>query len=307
MTRTLRYSRIIIQSVIFLILTLCLSTSALCLPVIGDWLTHIQLGYAVTVLSLSTFSGWIIVTLIFGRIYCSSVCPVGTLQDISSAIARSVPRKAKPAYSYRRPNNPVRYTTLMIMAAAFMTSTTTLITLLDPFSLYSTVCGEVSFVAANMTDVSESNQAMTILTYTMLSTAIWTAAVTVIIISISSRHGRLICNTVCPIGTTLGFVSRYSIFQFDIDTDLCTHCRKCADVCKSECIDLNDHVVDGSRCVVCFDCIDVCPDRAIRYTTRRKQLSLPMMQKLTGISTPSAPTQQTNQPSQQNETIPPAP
>jgi ferredoxin len=43
---------------------------------------------------------------------------------------------------------------------------------------------------------------------------------------------------------------------------------------------MNDHVVDGSRCVNCFNCINVCPDDAIRYTSRRKQLSIPMMQSL---------------------------
>ena len=79
-------------------------------------------------------------------------------------------------------------------------------------------------------------------------------------------------------------MSRFSILQMDIDTDLCINCRKCEDVCKGQCIDLTDHVVDGSRCVNCFDCVDICPNRAIRYTTRRHRLSTPLMQRVSGLA-----------------------
>lgn len=307
MNRLLRYSRIIIQSAIFLVLTLCLCSTALYIPVIGDWLIHIQIGYAVTTLSLSTFALWVIITLIFGRIYCSTVCPIGSMQDISAAVTRTAIRHRKPVYRYRRPNNILRPAMLLIMAVALITSITSIITLLDPFRLYSTVCTELSALSGTLPDNLEARQAEAILSYTMLSTALLTGATIGIIITISARRGRLLCNTICPIGTTLGFVSRYSILQFDIDTDLCTQCRKCVDRCKSECIDLTDHTVDGSRCVVCFDCIDACDCGAISYTTRRKQLSLPMMQKISGITSPPTPTQQTNNPTQNNETIPPTP
>ena len=81
-----------------------------------------------------------------------------------------------------------------------------------------------------------------------------------------------------PRGTTLGIVSRYAIFQMDIDTDLCTSTRRCVDVRKCSCIDLTDHVV--GRCVWCsFDCTDACRDGAISYVATRKQLSIPMMER----------------------------
>ncbi len=72
------------------------------------------------------------------------------------------------------------------------------------------------------------------------------------------------------------------------------NCRKCEKVCKSECINLNDHVVDGSRCVACFNCVDACDSDAIRYTTRRKKLALPMMQRIE--SAPSATMSQPSSP-----------
>ncbi len=68
-----------------------------------------------------------------------------------------------------------------------------------------------------------------------------------------------ICNTLCPVGTILGCVSRNSAMRIDIDTDRCIQCRRCEHVCKAECIDMQSHVVDMSRCVVCFDCLPCAP------------------------------------------------
>ena len=94
------------------------------------------------------------------------------------------------------------------------------------------------------------------------------------------RNGRTFCNTVCPVGTTLSFISRYSIFRIDINTDKCVQCRRCEHVCKASCIDMTSHVVDTSRCVVCFDCLSDCPNDAIHYTYNRHQLSIPLMQRV---------------------------
>ncbi len=107
------------------------------------------------------------------------------------------------------------------------------------------------------------------------------AVVTMLIVGlIAFLHGRTLCNSVCPVGTTLSFVSKYSIFHIDINTDKCIQCRKCEHRCKSSCIDLSSHVVDTSRCVVCFDCLSDCPNDAISYTFNRHQLSIPLMQKV---------------------------
>lgn len=207
--------------------------------------------------TLGWFLLWIAITLVFGRIYCSSMCPLGTLMDILRMINR------KRIFRYTPPRNKLRYLILTVATVAAILGIASLTTYLDPYSDYAIIVKNLAHpMAASMLGLAISVLALIALAY------------------IAQLRGRLLCNTVCPVGTVLGTVSRYSIFHIDIDTDLCTQCMKCADVCPAECIDLKDHVVDSSRCVDCFDCINMCRDNAIRYTTQQKQLSIPMMQQL---------------------------
>ena len=78
------------------------------------------------------------------------------------------------------------------------------------------------------------------------------------------RYGRRYCNTICPVGTLLGWLSRYSVFRFRLHQD-CNGCGICVSQCKSECIDSKNKTIDMSRCVVCFNCMTVCRKNALNY------------------------------------------
>ena len=91
----------------------------------------------------------------------------------------------------------------------------------------------------------------------------------VILIILAARGGRTYCNTICPVGTVLGFLSKYSLFKPVIDTAKCNGCGLCARNCKASCIDSKVHEIDYSRCVACMDCINKCRQGAITYTRRR--------------------------------------
>ena len=92
------------------------------------------------------------------------------------------------------------------------------------------------------------------------------AALTFIVIAVLAwRGGRTYCNTICPVGTILGFLSRHSLFRISIDESKCNSCGKCGRKCKASCIDSKNHAIDYSRCVACMDCIDNCKHGAIRF------------------------------------------
>jgi ferredoxin-type protein NapF len=82
----------------------------------------------------------------------------------------------------------------------------------------------------------------------------------------SFTSGRLFCNTVCPVGTFLGLLSKVSLLRIKFDEEKCTKCGRCSLACKSSCIDFLNKDVDHSRCVGCFNCLKSCPDKALEYS-----------------------------------------
>ena len=92
------------------------------------------------------------------------------------------------------------------------------------------------------------------------------ALLTFVVLSVLAwRNGRTYCNTICPVGTLLGFLSRYAWLKPVIDTSKCVNCNLCERNCKASCIHIKEHKIDYSRCVACMNCIDKCPKGAIRY------------------------------------------
>ena len=88
----------------------------------------------------------------------------------------------------------------------------------------------------------------------------------ILIVRLTIKKGRLYCNTVCPVGTFLGFASRISVFRIRLDEALCNSCGTCGAKCKSSCIDTKNKQVDFSRCVGCFNCLTVCPGNGVKFS-----------------------------------------
>ncbi len=272
----LRWSRILVAAVVTALLTAVITSHAMTVPRLAGFLAKIQFIPAAMAFSVITIVVILIVTLVFGRLYCSTICPLGTFQDLFARLPRLRVRNHRMDYHYREPGNRLRNLTLSVVVLSIFLGISAVITFFDPYSIYARGC--VYLVQPVWLWISNffSSVPVTIGAASLLG-IVSSFVILGVIAAVAMRHGRLVCNTLCPVGTTLGYVSRYSIFRIDIDTDKCIQCRKCEHVCKSRCIDLTSHVVDMSRCVDCFDCLPVCPNDAIHYTMTRHQLSIPMM------------------------------
>lgn len=189
----------------------------------------------------------------------------------------SRPESQKNRYSYPRPKNVLRYVMLGVMVMALIAGIGALVALLAPYSAYGRIAQTllapvwqgVNNLLAGWAEANDS--------YTFYKVDIWmrsgvtlaVALVTLIALGfLAWRNGRTYCNTVCPVGTVLGFFSRFSLFRPVIDTSKCNSCGLCARNCKAACIDSRQHKIDYSRCVTCFDCVDKCHKGAITYTFR---------------------------------------
>lgn len=280
----MRLCRIVI-SVLFLAgTTLLFTVSGAWAAIHLGWIARLQLMPLILSGGISALAVWFLTTLLLGRIYCSTVCPLGALQDIFARIPRwGKKRRRRHPYRYSPPNNRLRYPLLLIVGLCGAAGLAVVVTLFDPYSAFGRIAANLLRPLADMSAgakiISGSAIGIVIALATLLATAFF-----------SWRKGRLICNTVCPVGGALSVVSRWALFHFDIDTDVCVNCRACEHACKSRCISMADHTVDSSRCVVCFDCVDACSEGAIRYTTRRKRLSIPMLRKVeTGLGAAASP------------------
>jgi len=246
-------------------------------------LLYLQFGPSlikfIAVVSVSVI-GFLVVallTLLFGRVYCSSICPLGTLQDITGFLSRKIKKRKKKKrklFAYAKPLNWLRYSLLIITALVLIFSGAFMMNLLDPFSVF----GRISVNFLKPVYIAANNLAASLLMklnfywlYPVKTGSIhfgilvYPAAMFGLIIWLSFNRGRLYCNTVCPVGTFLGILSRFSIFKISIDTDKCNSCGLCEWECKAQCIDKNAMSVDHSRCVGCFNCLTVCNRNAAIY------------------------------------------
>lgn len=273
--KLLRWSRRLLQSVCFILVTLFFAGAGSLVAIKLKWTASVQIIPVALSASLSLILFWILTTLIFGRIYCSTLCPMGFIQDAAARLRRLTRRqRSRRPYRYVPGKPRLRISWLFLIILTSVAGTPLLLSLFDPYGAF----GRVITMPAAALAQTETTGTIALGTIIGLTAAIVTL---IIIAMISSRSGRTFCNTLCPVGTTLGLLSRHSIFRMDINTDLCIQCRRCEHVCKSRCINLGEHTVDTSRCVVCFDCVDACDSKAITYTNRRHRLSIPLMMKIT--------------------------
>jgi len=238
----------------------------------------------VSMLSISA-SGFIIVlvlTSVFGRIYCSSICPLGILQDIISWVNKKTRRKFR--FRYTSPVNYLRYPLLALPVVFYLAGSVFLLLLLDPFSNFGRIVSDIFqpvYLGINNAG-SRFLEKLNVyflypedITFASWETYIFPIFILALVIWMTVSKGRLFCNSVCPVGTLLGLLSRISVFRISMLKDQCTQCGKCAVVCKSTCIRIKDLNVDFSRCVGCFNCISVCPEAAIKYVRNKRQQVIP--------------------------------
>lgn len=240
------------------------------------WMAKIQFLPALLALNIGVLGGLIILTVLLGRIYCSVICPLGIMQDFFAWIGKKV---KKNRYSYSPAVNWLRYLMLGLMTGAIAASIGIVVAILAPYSSYGRIVASFLrplWIWGNnaLAGVAEHYESYAFYSVESRLTVIWVmiiAGVTLIALAILSwRNGRTYCNTICPVGTVLGVLSRFSVFAPVIDKSKCNGCGLCARNCKSACIDSKNHQIDYSRCVTCFDCIEKCNKGAISYKIRRR-------------------------------------
>lgn len=275
----LRNIRIILAALLFLGATLLFLDFTGTIHSWLGWIAKIQFLPAVLALNVVVIVGLIALTLVFGRIYCSVICPLGVMQDVFGRLGKLA---KKNRYSFSPAKNILRYTFLGVMVLSIVFGVASITALLAPYSAYGRIAQTLMSPLWIWINNFFAHVAERMDSYMFYDREIWlrsglvlgVAIATLLVLGILAwRNGRTYCNTVCPVGTVLGFVAKFSVFKPVIDTSKCNGCGLCARNCKAACIDSKQHRIDYSRCVACMDCIDKCHKNAISYALRRQAVS----------------------------------
>ena len=242
------------------------------------WMAKIQFLPAVLALNVGIVAALVILTLLVGRVYCSVICPLGVMQDVISWI-NSRRKGKKRRFSYSPAKTWLRYGVLALFVVALIAGIGSVAALLAPYSSYGRIANNLFAPIYGWGNNLLAYFAERADSYAFYHTDVWLkslptfiiAAVTFVAIAVLAwRNGRTYCNTICPVGTVLGFLSKFSLLKVRIDTDKCRSCSLCSRQCKASCIDYKNHTIDYSRCVDCMDCLGSCEFGAISFGPARK-------------------------------------
>ena len=267
----LRKIRICLQVVMMTLVTLLLLGIGFRVHLWAGWVAKIQFLPAFLAFNAVVVSAITMVTIFFGRIYCSVVCPLGIMQDFFSWIGGKV---KKNRFSYAKENKWLRYGFFGAFAIAMIIGFAPLTTLFAPYSAYGRIVNSLfkplyDLLNNWLAGLDAANDR-----YNFTEVQIWTRSVTTLVVALLTllilgflawKKGRVYCNSICPVGTFLGFFSRFSLLRVRFDKDKCKNCGMCEKNCKAQAIDFKEGKIDYSRCVVCGDCLDKCKFDALKY------------------------------------------
>lgn len=275
----LRKFRIGFALIIFMIITLLFLDFTGTIHTYFGWLAKIQFIPALLALNFGIVIGLLVLTLLFGRLYCSIICPLGILQDIFARFGK-IGKKNKYKYSFSKNHKILRITSLVLFFIILAIPCVNFIAhLIAPYSAYGRIATNIFAPLYALCNNGLAYIAERMDSYLFYSVDVWIKSILSLVIAIITciglailawRNGRTWCNNICPVGTILGFVSQYSVFKPIINTEKCNKCGLCSRTCKAACIDSKNQEIDYSRCVSCFNCIETCNKNAIEYKRRKK-------------------------------------
>ena len=273
----LRKIRITLAAVMFIGITLLFLDFTGTMHQWVSWMPKIQFLEAVLALNVVVIAALILLTLIFGRMYCSVICPLGVMQDIIAWFGK---KARKNRYSFSKEVKWLRYPMLLLFIIALVAGIGVVFQLLAPYSAFGRIATNLLqplYIGGNnmLATIAEASDS-----YLFYHHEVWMRSLVSLIIAAATfgilfllawRNGRTWCNTICPVGTVLAVFAKFSWMKIRFDEQKCRNCSMCSKNCKAACIDYKNHTVDYTRCVVCGDCIESCKFGALKYARATQQ------------------------------------
>lgn len=240
---------------------------ALVMALTGTALTAVLLFSAIMV----------VVTVLFGRVFCGWVCPMGTVFDLASRIIPSKPL-SRP-FGHGRYKNVKYYGFMFLIVGALFGFSAFLF--FDPlvflFRVFTLNVYPFSLFLANLglnlvrpAATMAGWYGMTMLSYEQPVYALGLANLMLfgVVVGLIALERRFWCRNLCPLGALLALLSRFAVRGRKV-SDACINCSKCARACPMNAIGDDFHETSLRECIQCERCTPVCPVGAISFGSIR--------------------------------------
>ncbi len=243
----------------------------------------------VLTVSLLFILPFIVVSLLFGRIFCGWICPFGTIHHgISYLKTRFVKKSKKYAYSKFQ---KLKYVILLIIFFSAVFSLN-IAGFFDPISITTkatatTIIPSTQYVLNTATEswltndlpasetVSDARKYLTEIFFyenvtgkvvpTHFDYFLLGGVLFLLLVGLNFVSHRFYCRFICPLGAMFGLISKFSLLKIRIN-DNCTKCKLCENFCAGGCEIHNQEKPKDSECLMCMNCLKTCPENAIEVS-----------------------------------------
>jgi polyferredoxin len=226
----------------------------------------------------------LLLTLLFGRVWCGWLCPFGTVLEWLTPrhVKRSARRKGPPE-KWRA----LKYLLLVVMLVAALLGSQSLL-FLDPITIMTRTLSTAIWPA--LREAVYKSEAFlyrfpflwgvldfihNTIVYPLFRDVIsvFTLAAPIFlfflaIVALNWWAERFWCRYLCPLGGLLAVFSKLSLVRRDVGTT-CAACALCNGQCPTGAIDPADgYRSDPAECIVCYDCIVDCSREGVDFRWR---------------------------------------
>ncbi|MBU4267184.1 MAG: 4Fe-4S binding protein [Candidatus Altiarchaeales archaeon] len=192
--------------------------------------------------SVLILGAFVLLAILFGRIFCGWFCPFGTMLDYIEGIS---PFRGKLHLPRELKDPGIKYAILIgFLILSFMTSQEAFCEFCPAGTVLKGLTGHIIFLSI---------------------------PVFIVTLFIVLFYGRKTwCSYLCPLGAFFALFTRFHLFGIRAKKEDCTKCFMCNKACPMDVLVVEKYIQEGKKindpeCIKCMDCVDACPIKILKF------------------------------------------